>query len=181
MQIFKLNFIYLTIFFRYLQLRHVISAQFPEALTIESDPLKCFLTTRFLGRPWSSIYLSLSLAHSVKLIQLLFKWQTDISYLTKEDWDVFTSNYVTIMISAEDRFIQVKFLHRTYYTPFRLAGIYATNSPLCTGCQRDEGTFYHMDWTCPKLSAFWVQSCRLLTVRTSCLYPWTLGYYFWGC
>lgn len=38
------------------------------------------------------------------------------------------------MISARDHFIQLKFIHRAYYTPVRLAKMYPGTSPLCNRC-----------------------------------------------
>lgn len=60
------------------------------------------------------------------------------------------------MISARDRF-QLKFLHRAYYTPSRLAAIYPERSSSCPGCGDPESSFLHMTWSCPHLQGFWNQ------------------------
>lgn len=57
------------------------------------------------------------------------------------------------MIAAKGRFIQLKFLHRAFYTPQRLASIYL--SLLCTRCALELGTFFHIVWSCPKLRLYW--------------------------
>lgn len=57
--------------FHYLQLRHVVPTQIPDAFTLESDSLEPLLTTMSLGKTLSSIFLRLAVAHSVKLIYLI--------------------------------------------------------------------------------------------------------------
>lgn len=67
------------------------------------------------------------------------------------------SPHVSNMISARDRFIQLKFLHQAYYTPCRLAAIYQERSPSCPRCGDPEASFLHMTWSCPLLQGFWDQ------------------------
>lgn len=59
------------------------------------------------------------------------------------------------MISARDGFLQLKFLHREYYTPRMLAVIYPDRSPACPRCGDPEASFIHMTWSCPLLQGFW--------------------------
>lgn len=59
------------------------------------------------------------------------------------------------MIAAKDRFIQLKFLHRAYHTPQRLARIYPQRDQLWPRCRQDVGSFCHMVWSCPKLLPYW--------------------------
>lgn len=59
------------------------------------------------------------------------------------------------MISAGDRFIQLKFLHRAYFSPQRLAKIYPTSNSVCTKCTSEEGSFFHVVWSCRYIQTFW--------------------------
>lgn len=45
------------------------------------------------------------------------KWKSDIPDLTIDNWEDCMGFYVTNMISSKDRFIQLTFLHKIYYTP----------------------------------------------------------------
>lgn len=63
--------------------------------------------------------------------------------------------YIPTVISARDGFIQLKFIHRAYYTPQRLAWIYPAHSEMCPKCQQAVGTYYHVIWDCPIIQDFW--------------------------
>lgn len=67
------------------------------------------------------------------------------------------------MIAAKDRFIQLKFLHRAYYTPQRMASIYPQLDPTRPRCRNDVGTFWHMIWYCPKLRTYWEGVAEMLS------------------
>lgn len=58
------------------------------------------------------------------------------------------------MISARDRFIQLKFLHRAYFSPQRLARIYLNSSPVCLKCTLEVGSFFHIVWFCQHIQNF---------------------------
>lgn len=87
-------------------------------IMLTSDPIERLLASRLLDKPLSSLYLCLSMAYTTKLDRRYQKWRVDISDLTEDEWeDCFClGSYVTIMISARNRFIQLKFLHRIYFT-----------------------------------------------------------------
>lgn len=129
--------------FRYWQLQHALKAQFPAQISLEPDPIECLLTSGMLDK------------HEVKNNKSLTKLQGDIPALGEEEWEECLTTFIPYMIAAKDRFIQLKFIHRAYYTPERLARIYPILTPTCTRCELDTGTFYHMVWSCPKLHHFW--------------------------
>lgn len=92
--------------FRYLQLRHAVTMQFPNA-SLNLIPWSV-LTSRSLGSLChNSIFVS-------PLTKLFSKWQANILDLTEEDWDTCVAHYVISMVSARDRFMQVQFLHSAY-------------------------------------------------------------------
>lgn len=135
-------------------------------MTLEPDPIERLLTSGMLDKPLSSLYLYPTVAHEVKKNGSMTKWQEDIPSLGEEEWEECLTTFIPSMIAAKDRFIQLKFIHRAYYTPERLARIYPTLSPKCTRCELDTGTFYHMVWSCPKIRPFW--SSVADTLETVC-------------
>lgn len=56
------------------------------------------------------------------------KWSVNVPSLADDDWEEGVQQYIPLMISARDRYIQLKFLHRAYYTAHRLARIYPAQS-----------------------------------------------------
>lgn len=103
--------------FRFLQLRHALQAQFPEPIALDTHSVESLLRARNIDRPLSSIYLKLTLGDDVKITQLYQRWHEDIPALTREDWGERVPQYLPLMISARDRLVQLKCLHRVYYTP----------------------------------------------------------------
>lgn len=73
------------------------------------------------------------------------------------------ATFIPSMIAAKDRFIQLKFLHRAYYTPQRLARILPHRDPMCPRRRVEEGSFWHMVWSCPKIQPYWQEVADALT------------------
>lgn len=91
----------------------------------------------------------------------------DIPDLTEEEWDACISSFVINMISARDRFMQVKFLHRAYFTPKRLTLMNPGASVPCPRCDLQAASFFHMVWSCPRLEAYWAEIQESLNQITS--------------
>lgn len=138
--------------FRYLQLRHAVRAQFPAPMVIAPHRVERFLTTRNADRILSSVYLRLAPDEDVSLFR---RWHQDVPTLEEEDWGSEVQHYLPTMISARDRYIQLKFLYRAYYTPQRLARIYPSCSERCLRCQQAAGTFFHVVWECVVIQEYW--------------------------
>lgn len=128
-------------FFRFLQLRHAIQSQFPQIPTVASHIIESYLMSRHADRILSSLYLRISSRDTNQNTELFQRWQSDIPNLESEDWDEGVQQYIPLMISARDRYIQLKFLHKVYYTPQKLARIYPTQSDRCPKCRNELGTF----------------------------------------
>lgn len=94
------------------------------------------------------------MAYHTKPTQSLDKWRVDIPAIDDEGRKDCVSTYIPSMIAAKDRFIQLKFLHRAYYTPQRLGRIYHQRDPLCPRCKPETGSIRLMVWSCPKLQPF---------------------------
>lgn len=137
--------------FRYLQVKHAYQKQFPTHITLELDPVERLLTVKVLIAPLSSLYFHLTLTSSTKLTRVFLRWQQDIPSLSEENWETCVSSYIMNMTSARDHFIQLKFLHRAYYTPKRLAAMYPDTLSSCPRCGTSEASFIHMVWFFPSL------------------------------
>lgn len=142
-------------FFRYLQLRHAARAQFPSGVNLAIHLVEPLLTATNIDRILSSIYFRLTCRDTSKMLRLFTKWQQDIPALTEEDWAEELQICIPLMISATDRFVQLKFLHRVYYTPHILSIIYPGMEDTCSKCRQLVGTFLHMVWSCPVLQTYW--------------------------
>lgn len=117
--------------FCYLQLKHASQAQFPTPISVIQHVVERFLISRGVDRVLSSLYLHLTCDNSEGPSPLFHAWKADIPSLTEEEWDLALQQYIATVVSAKDRFIQLKFIHRAYYTPQRLAKIYSTQSETC--------------------------------------------------
>lgn len=144
-------------FFRYLQLRHAIQAQFPEGVTVQSHGVEKLLISKNVDRTLPSLYFAIAGVGSDKGGRLYIKWRGDIPDLAEDDWEEGIQQYIPLMISARDRYIQLKFLPRAYYTPQKLSNIYPTQSDRCPKCKTELGTFMHVVWSCPVIQHFWSQ------------------------
>lgn len=142
-------------FFRYLQLRHAIQAQFPSEIQLQSHMVEHFLISKNVDRILSSLYLRVSLETDSQGTRLFKKWKLDVPSLTDDDWEEGIEQYIPLMKSARDRYIQLKLFHQAFYTPQRLAKIYSSYSDRCPKCNTDTGTFLHVVWSCPLIQQFW--------------------------
>lgn len=82
-------------------------------------------------------------------------WKIDIPASDRENWADCLEQGPKLVISSGDKLIQIKFLHRVYFTPVCLSRIYPDRNPHCPRCRTQLGTYLHMFWDCPALSIFW--------------------------
>lgn len=141
-------------FFRYLQLRHAFRSQFPNGIDLQLSDLENMLQD-LDGGTLSNIYNKLVVLDTSKVSRLYTTWQKDIPDLTDDDWEEGIQQYLPLMISARDRYTQLKFLHRAYYSPARLARINPGRSAVCTRCGADGADFIHVVWSCPVVEGYW--------------------------
>lgn len=127
--------------FRYWKLWHAIGTQFPEPVVLESDSIERPLTSDVIWQPLSSLYLYLTVVYDTKPTRSIKKWREHIPTLSEEVWEDWATSYLPSMIAAKDRFTQLKFLYRAYYTPQRLSRTYPKVNPGCTRCALENGTF----------------------------------------
>lgn len=140
-------------YFMFLQLRNAVWAQFPDPVTVEPHSVERLLIFRIIDRTLSSIYSRLVCTLGSGAKRAFSAWQRDLPALTEEDWSEGLQQFIPLMILARERFIQLKFLHRVYYTPQILAIMYHTSEDRCPKCNREVGN--HMVWLCPRVQEFW--------------------------
>lgn len=58
------------------------------------------------------------------------------------------------VISARDKLIQLRYLHRIYFTPKILFLMRKRTSPTCQKCDTVQGDFLHMVWSCTEVRPF---------------------------
>lgn len=136
--------------FRYLQLRHGARVQFSQPPLIQADPIEEQLSPE----TQTSLYL-LYILHF--WVRSLLKWT--------EDWDDRLEQGPRLVISSRDKLIQVKFLHRIYYTPQKLHCIFPDSDPLCPKCKTQVGTFLHMFWDFPIIVRSWAETFSEINLR----------------
>lgn len=89
----------LWMFFRYLQLCHPVSSQFPNIPTVTSHTVELFLTSSNADRILSSLYLKIPARDTGKNTQLFAIRQRNT--LNSEDWDEGVQQYIPLVISAQ--------------------------------------------------------------------------------
>lgn len=134
--------------FRYLQLRHAARAQFSRLPLLQADLIEELLAPGDLTKPLSTLCGALLGTDSPKLERLWDTWHRDITLLNREGWEDCLEYGPKLVISSNDKLIQVKFLPRIYYTPQKLHQIFLDRDPVCPRCKTHIGTFFHMFWDC---------------------------------
>lgn len=141
-------------FFRYLQLSHAFKSQFgSDSLDIESSPIESLLSEENLKTPLSEVYKGLFVETPKMLNKCRDTWSAIIPDFGRDDWDDMWDHTFGTLVSA--RLIQFKLLHRIYYTPERLAGIYGTDAGECWRCAHSPADFDHIFWHCQEIREFW--------------------------
>lgn len=135
-------------FFRYLQLHHAYLAQFPIPVTLTTRRAEYTLGLKEGIKPLSTLYSDFVGLDTFKVTKLFYVWQTDVPALA-DDWEEGIQQYLPLMISARDRYIQLKFMHRAHYTPECLAKIYPTRSSICPKCETEMGSFHPRNLVLP--------------------------------
>ncbi len=74
--------------------------------------------------------------------------------------------------------LQLKILHRIYYTNARLAKMHPNLSYACNRCNQSPATLMHMFWTCPRLLQNWTEIFTYYTrIKHACTIPKASGFY----
>lgn len=88
-------------------------------------------------------------------LALRAQWQMDIGPLEDDDWQNALMSPKVTAINHRHHLIQLKILHRSYFSGVLLAKIGGRTNALCLrGCGQ-ESTFYHTLWDCPEIHPLW--------------------------
>lgn len=129
--------------------------------------LETLLRDEALSKPLSSIYKALLPNVHTGLENPKAKWEVDFPALDTEDWEEMWEYPFSQLVSARDRLVQFKIIHKVYYTPERLHRIYPSISASCWRCKSASADFIHIFWNCPQIEIFWVEVTKvILTVTT---------------
>lgn len=158
-------------FFLYPQLRHAARAQFSQPPIMAMDPIEEHLAQGSLPKPLSSLYLALLSLDTSKMDSSWEAWKEDIPSLDRENWEDCFESSSKLVISSRDKLIQTKFLHRVYYNPQRLQRFYSQRYPVCVCCHSATGTYFHMFWSCPRVTRFQTEVFEVINTRLQLSFP----------
>lgn len=154
-------------FYKYLQIRHLISTLNGEGrLLLGLTSLDEIMTksTSLKGKI-SVIYNALLDHHSSSLTSLKNIWQKDLGCdFTEDQWDIICRNVFTSLSCNKIIEQNYKFIHRMYLTPLRLSKMFPNSSPKCHRCKTCIGSNMHIFWECKRLKHFW-KAVHDLTVK----------------
>lgn len=122
-------------FFQYLQRRHAFQTHF-SSRRVEVLPfaLEDLLMDEELSKPLSAMYKSFFKKTPPAVTRCREQRMAEIPEIQGEDWEDMWDHPFKHLLSARDRLIQFKFLHRIYHTPARLACIYPSATDKCWRC-----------------------------------------------
>lgn len=145
--------------FNYTRLIHAIRAHIGGNIDIHTySPLEDrLLLDPILEKPISTIYKKLINNMPDPLIKLRAHWEREIGEMDDTDWQEAVQSPRIIAMRPRFRLVQLKILHRVYYSRTHLFDWGKAASPLCLRGCRAEGTFYHILWDCPVILEFWAK------------------------
>lgn len=155
--------------FRYLQVRHALTATLPKIGDIpEASPLEDrLLDGQLHSKAISLTYKKLCNNMPDTFSKLKEKWEEDLGIIEEDDWRVALMSPREAAITMRYRLIQLRILHRSYMTGVVLARIGSRATDLCVkGCQH-QATFYHSIWSCPLAQHIWTAATTHLQTALS--------------
>ncbi|OCT78259.1 hypothetical protein XELAEV_18029369mg [Xenopus laevis] len=145
--------------FRYRQLHHAALSQFTaRGPKVEVTVLETKLQLETMAKPLSNIqYIRSLCSRTSKGFYPVKPNGAWIPTRTDNDW----ATVLRHLLSAKDKLIQVKFLHRIYMTPERLNLINPDRSKICPRCGLETGNWFHILWSCVEIQGYWTQEGRV--------------------
>lgn len=118
----------------------------------ETSPLEDrLLTDHMVKKAFSLTYSKIINNQTDPTKTLRERWQID---LEDSDWQEALSSPREVAIPSRIKLIQLKILHRTYYTRTTLYKMGKIDTPLCLRQCGIPGTFYHTLWDCPAIKSY---------------------------
>lgn len=144
--------------FRYFQVRHFVRSIYPHFPHLPpKSNLDHILEVNISNRGTiSRLYNLINSLTSPPTLSSKVHWEDDLNHkFTDAEWDEVLRKTYTSSICARLNLIQLKLVHRVYWTKVRLSKIKPEVNPICDRCHQDNATLIHMFWLCPVLKQFW--------------------------
>lgn len=151
-------------FFRYLQIRHALRAQFANGFpNPQTLPIVDVITGADPSKLISTLYNILRTRSVSRIIDMArTRWEDDVGPIEAWDWDEILENNKKVSPRLSERLTQLYIIHKSYFTPARIAKYHPNSNPLCPRCAGHPWTFYHLIWTCPEIQNYWAQIIQFL-------------------
>uniref|UniRef100_A0A670IVE2 Reverse transcriptase zinc-binding domain-containing protein n=1 Tax=Podarcis muralis TaxID=64176 RepID=A0A670IVE2_PODMU len=141
----------------YAQIKEVFKLDKKLGFQVEKSKLETELLepkTKVLSRMYNLLLKWNTQDETVK--SAMIKWAQDIGHnIMFEDWERLWTTGLNFTACNALKENVMKMIYRWYMTPVKLAKIYHLSDNKCWKCKENEGTFFHLWWTCPKVKAFW--------------------------
>lgn len=151
-------------FFRYLQLRHLLSGIFgdntsaPKAPDLLNDVIKNYGRGHEASKYYSML---INNQDNGAISALKTIWEKDLNLSWEaEEWENIFKNIKLMSRDAKIRLMQFKIMHRFYWTPSRLYRLGLSQTPNCWRCKSEQGDLIHVLWSCDKVQEFWERICE---------------------
>uniref|UniRef100_H3BDB3 Reverse transcriptase zinc-binding domain-containing protein n=1 Tax=Latimeria chalumnae TaxID=7897 RepID=H3BDB3_LATCH len=142
-----------TLFFRYLQIRHILLSTGKQGLiSMFPSPLELRVVgigqmEKFVTQTSQLIILDLNECKTFKLRLL--------SEITLDTWKDICFLLKNVTLASKYKLNHFKTIHRLCYTPTRLHHMDPASSPMCWRCKDSNGTLFHIFWECLRIWHFW--------------------------
>ena len=105
----------------------------------------------------SMLYSDIQEMASPSLDRIRESWCNDMGLEMPDDsWQMAIKIIHSSSVCIRHGLLQFKVFHRLHFSKSRLAEIYPDVDPTCSRCHQAPATLYHMFWSCPSLTQFWV-------------------------
>ena len=144
--------------FRYFQIRDFVQKNFKGFPAAPTETLldRILQTNPHNKGVISSLYARIIDSAPPEDLSVRQQWEIDMGYkFDDEDWTEVLNRIHSSSICARHSLIQLKFIHRVYWTKARLSKINPDIDPICDRCRQAPATLMHMFWLCPTLITFW--------------------------
>lgn len=82
------------------------------------------------------------------------------------EWQDALASHKIATIPSRQKLVQLKIIHRTYYTRVLLHRIGKIGTPLCLRECGQSGTYFHTIWECPRIQPYWESILNIVTQVT---------------
>lgn len=144
-------------FWKYLQLRSCIMSIKRKLPLIPQTVVQELLQGNQLAKGGASRFYSLMRrSHPPKLDGLKRAWEEDLGGgIVMEIWKEIVGSWCKTSREVQTRLITYKIIHRSYWTPCKMARLKLRESDICWRCDRSRGTLIHMLYECQMTWNLW--------------------------